>query len=311
MKRQNKNIILLGPKAVGKTLISNALKTKLSELGFDDYEILNLDEFFNFCKDSLENNLFLSSTENKNLLNKELSKIDTTRADYEEIVNFHKLDFYEWIEKKYRWNEIFSFPDFNDILLSYEQIMSIQQLSKHFDTNTIIYFNQLIYLLVLKKCLEKTDIPLIIDAGANIGCDINFTPEFRSNLENLFSSFNKDGNLDNFQNDVLSLIGTKVCLLPGQDYSITSCIDINDEINQIYLENLESYKRNSDISVIAQNLFTDNTGDEFKTRKPDDATEKFDRQKLLNKEKVNALCNAIIKSMIEQNKIKIDLPSFQ
>ena len=242
------NIILLGPKAVGKSLISEKLKSSLKKEGLGDYDVLSLDLFFKFCNQAYNEILFMDRNEAS--FHGEIAQLDPEDEFYDEYREKLIADRNKEMELLTSWIHDYNFADFSSIMDIYENIVEVQRFYRYLSNESFMIFDQTAYLMVLDKILSKAKKPLIIDAGGNIGCLHDSTkPDFK-NIEYRFPNID----VKNYQRQVLEKIPIRVFIKPCNEYDQIPCPDIHDQANQMYLSNPDSYKTFANVTI-KPNLF--------------------------------------------------------
>lgn len=243
------NIILLGPKAVGKSLISEKLQSSLKKEGLGDYDVLSLDLFFKLCNQAYNEELFTDRTQLT--LYSELAQLDPEDNFYSEYREKLVEDREKELGLIIEWTKDYYFPSFADIMEQNEDLTQVQRFYRYFSNEAFMAIDQSFYLMVLDRILKKAKKPLIIDAGGNIGCIHELSQE---DLKKIASRF---PNLDikKFQQQVLSQIPLRVYVKPCDEYERIPCPDIHDFANQMYMKNPESYKQFANITVKPNLLF--------------------------------------------------------
>ena len=243
------NIILLGPKAVGKSLISENLQEALRKNGLGNYEVLSLDLFFKFCRQAYNKELF--SDRSVYSLNSEIAQLDPNDAKFETYKQMLISDREKELQFITDWTHDYYFPDFADLMETYENVAEVQRYYKYFSNESFMVFDQTVYLLVLERILAKAKKPLIIDAGGNIGCIHDMTNDDLRNVESRFPGVN----IKKLQKQLLERIPIRVFIKPCEEYLQIPCADIHDMANQMYMRNPESYKRFANVTVQPKLLF--------------------------------------------------------
>lgn len=295
----NKNIILIGPKAVGKSSIASVLQDSLEKNGFGKYEILKLDLFFKYCNDAYNKNLFFSIHERKFMLSREIEQLkNECGGENSEDFNNLKLkliaDFENSEEEKFALNETFKFVDFNDIVKNYEEFASIQSQTHMICNDSFMTYDQTVFLKVLERCLQKYKKPLIIDAGANIGPVYDMSGQDITYVQYRFP----DIDIKTYQDKIFDNIPYKVFIEPCEEYYTLPCDSIHNVANRMYLKNPDSYKKYANITVKPNKLYNLT----FEHFDRNNTVEKIAKSLNLNQDEISKVVNEII-SQMQQIKI--------
>lgn len=283
------NIILIGPKAVGKSTIASKLQETLEKKGMGKYTILKLDLFFKYCQDSLNKCLFFTERERKAILNNEISQINQSSKNYEFLKQLLIEDFEKSEDEKFELNELFNFKDFIDIIENYQEVSNVQAMTHMFCNDTFMIFDQTIYLKILERCLKKYKKPLIIDAGANIGPVYNMDNQDLTYIQYKFP----DIDIKTYQRKIMEEIPFKVFIEPCDGYENLKCPDIRDAANRMYLKHSDSYRRFANISTKPRKLYTM----DFASFDRDNPVDRIEKSLFIDEEEILRVANDISKQI--------------
>lgn len=284
------NIILLGPKAVGKSVIAPALQAYLKKQGLGDYDVLSLDVFFKRCQDAFNETLFFPESTRRRMLNREIAQLDPNDPEFEKLKAMLTDDFEKSYDEIFEFTEKYYLPDFKDLAELFQETATTQQQTHFFSNDTFMIFDQTIYLKVLERVLKKAKKPLIIDAGGNIGPIHDYTESDLMYAQYRFP----DIDIKTFQKKVLDTIPIKVYIEPSEEYDSLSCVDIHDKANSLYRKNPESYKRFANVTLQAGRLYMEN----FENFDRSNPVEKIKASKYLSKKAVEDACEEIVKQIL-------------
>lgn len=293
------NIILLGPKAVGKSSISTKLQEELKSQGLGDYEIFPLDLFFIYCRDKLQG----KGRPTGEMLYLEKAQLSKSDPDYESQLESLEDDFYDSIDRYIELDKKYDFNSFRTIIGNYEQMFQKHSpewrrffnKSELLSKEGLLFYDQLVYLIVLKKCLEKADKPLIIDAGGNIGSIYHPTEDDLKSIDRCFYGVD----IATFAQELFDQIPFKVYIEPCDGYEELDCADIHDEANKMYMADPNSYKTYANISVKPKSLYTK----KFEKLDRTNPVTRIKNQKYLNIPELDK----ISKKIVEEIKAKLKI----
>ncbi len=298
----NKSLILIGGKAVGKTLISENLQK------FTDHKILiSLDDLFQYLMTNSRGGLDLDD-ETKILLKSMLMQKHLDPADE----NFITLK--ERFDKEFE--DYYARANFYDKLLDIDSLSEITNLfytieqadkalkrdsGKKYNPNVKRFNLQVMYLELLDRCLDKITQSAIFDVGAFIGPVINLPEERFDKINKLF--YNEDSPFHGFirsgvkvqhlQEHVLKKIGTRIYVAGGKDYYETTSADVYSEDNLEFLSNPESYKKFATDTVLAENFFKTKNEDAFRNRQTFAVKSRMRVEELKIQKNIDEVCKKI------------------
>lgn len=286
----SKSIILIGPKGVGKSLIAENLSATINS-SKESYFLLKLDLIRGLCQEYYENPGYfeMSPEELKaKILKTELKKINQ-EADFEEIKKEKEKQILKYVQEVFELNKIFDFKSFKNIISRMKQVYDFLEDSPILSNSGIVAFDNYISLQILEKCLQKINMPLIIDAGGNIGTVIDGV----NDKDKFYVYELKD--YESYQSKILSMIGSIVYLKPDEFYEKSLLSATTDEANKIYRNNPNSYKKYATATIEVNNLFTDPNDNSLSSRDIENTKLNQKRASLLNINSIQNICENIIK----------------
>ena len=283
------SIFLTGPACVGKSLVSGELSKKLNMevVSIDDlimfvqYEqygwlgpsVKKQNEFVNTCIRDIKKDKKLS----KNLLDKDLSNkvaqmLHNFVANYVRYVNlFGGLKhFYKIVD------------EYDRIKVKYEK--DIEWISCYAAVSTMI----------IEKCINLVDKPLIFDTPAMFGWKLDET-KISNKYKNYLSKSSLHIDLNKINKLQYKIFQTSktVFLEPGLDYPIRNMAR-GISGNNLLLKHLDNYFDLANISITTNGMFNHPENKYFKQRSWFDAKEYAVKEKLKNKGNIANICDEII-----------------
>ena len=291
--KQLKNIVvLLGPKAVGKTLVASKLASK-----FDGYSIFSSDKLENFAMIFTRGN-FRSLDEIKSAVEKEFSDENALKkysGDPDEIVRKNREYVKEYMDSIDYYSQRVDFRKMRQIVYETTKIMS----SHEFSVKQLLFIMQYQKFKMVKEALSNIKEPLICDFGADMGALLELS---KNECKELSIVFNKPfQELRKEQNDFFDMFETVVYLQPGIDYKEKVDPRSSDEHNKLYSENINSYLSFADIVVTMNGTFNDPGNLIFMNDNDFDSGAFAKKESLMNKSNVENICE-LIASEVEQFK---------
>ncbi len=265
------SICFMGPKAVGKTLISKAITKKLG------YTYINLDTIYahiqRMCAcDSFEDYTTILKHDRLNALSTLEYSCATRRLNY-----FKECDMLFDMEQLY-----------NYLWYDTSWIPVIEKLS----LNSQMFISQIENVQALDYIISKMRAPYVFDLGGHVGVNINVPKSDLHFIEQYFQASYKD--LKEFQFRTIKKIGVRVFLMPGQNYLQCPCEDIHDEVNDLLLHKLDSYNTLSNMAISTNGIFHNFSDPMFEKRGSNDIDGFLNRDKNKNQSEIQNICDEII-----------------
>ena len=291
MIKNNNIIALIGPKAVGKSLIAS----KLSE-NMGDISIFSSDTFDNFIMAILQGG-FRNVSEFRNLVISEYSE-EKLKRKYPGIDKETLRHNKNYLENYLKSIEIIE--KYADLLKSkqiYYQTIKLLETNKPLSLKQMLFILQYQKILILTNIIKKIDQPIILDFGADLGAIISLNDKEKDKLSQIYQKpFHE---LMSAQKQMFENCGIIAYLSPGKDYIEKSDARISDDHNKIYRESEDSYSQYANIEMTMNGMFYDPSNYIFRSDKefqPGIATKK---NKLMNKGNVDNICDILLENIEE------------
>ncbi len=301
-KDYENSVVLLGPKGVGKSLISSTLAEKLgikmvvstdflrSILIMYDFGVLRN---FNDFKNQIEQR-------------SKQERINPLALNQKELIEIQKRDIDAYFKKVYGAAQVFfAFKQnkkFDDLLNKIRLIKQIKARNTWLSNNGYNFLMQYFLLELVEMYLSSTRIsePIVLDMGADLGVNYTLTQsefmQFAPLLnENYESVINKQKNL-------IEKFKMRVMLVPGEDYFNNSNPKIYDADNKNFLNKINDYIDYCNITVSANGLSYNNAHPVYKTNGRFFVYEDMLRDQLKDKSTINNICDQIVQLINDYKK---------
>lgn len=282
----NNSILLIGPKAVGKSLIADKLSLKQDSMPifssdklenyammFTEGDFRNVDEIIEVVKSSFSNEKALKKYKgNPEQIIKQNEKYV---SDYINSLKFYAtvVDFRKLRTIIYQTMSLLR----NNGQLSLRQMLSVMQYQK---------------IQMLEYFFENLQTPVVADFGADVGAVIELLPKEKSQIERMYGI--KFSKIENAQKQFFKKFRNVVYLSPGIDYKEKIDPRSNDEHNKIYCENKDSYVAFAKLEESMNGTFFDIKNSVFKNDNDYDYEVLFKKNSLMDKSNIENICDQIL-----------------
>ena len=215
----NKSIILIGPKATGKSTVTS----KFEEQN-DDYLCFSTDLLINMM-------IYRMAGREKDLV---------TDPDYAKNLE--------------KYTSLFKFDELDDMLLELGKYANNETLSPKVKQALVQFWKAGILELALYR-LESTK-PIFVDASADFGAVFDLSPAEEDELYKQLSMYPSMVLARNQR--VLNQFGHIAYLEPGSTYHLNKQERASDPANTVFISNPESYKKYATTTLSAEGLFLKN-----------------------------------------------------
>lgn len=291
LKKLTESVVLLGPKAVGKSLIASKLASR-----FEGYDIFSSDKLENYAMLFYQGN-FRSVDEVKSVVKDEFSDkraLKKYSGDPEEIVKRNQEYLKDYLDSLDFYSKIVDFKKLRQIV---NETINILSKNTNFSLRQQLFVMQYQKIKMLEAALENIEGKLIFDFGADIGSVIDLSDRERKMISSVYNKpFNS---ISKQQEKLFGRFGMVIYLEPGIDYKEKVDPRSNDLHNKIYSENKNSYVSFSDLVVTMNGTFNDPANEVFKNDNDFDAGAFSKKQKLLNKGNIDNICDLIAAELLE------------
>ncbi len=250
-----RKIALIGPKAVGKSLIAQRLSEK-----YPNHFLFSSDELENFCMLMLRGE-FASVEHLKRCVIEEYAE---EAKDFEKEGKTHLIKYNQaHIDKYLKMVDFFEANmQIGNLLKIMNDTCEILQKNRRLTLNQQLFILQYQKIKLIEEALKDLKTPILCDFGADVGCviDLYKSEQLRVSeaLEKPFSS------LKNAQKRLFDKFGAVVYLEPGVDYKEKIDPRSGDELNKIYMKSPESYISFANFMVAMNGTFYNQKDEIFK-----------------------------------------------
>ena len=293
---ENKNVydslVLIGPKAVGKSLIAEKLSNKNNIRVFSS-DVL---EYFS---------MFFLSGEIVSLLDLKADILDefseeNFRSKHEscsdEMIERNRNFVVEYLKKIDYYDRVVDFVKMRNIVLKSMQIL---RSNPNFSLRQQLFVLQQQKILMLSEAIKRLSENVILDLGADIGSVISLTPKEQRVMTQIFGkSYHQ---LLKEQKMFFKQFDSVVYLAPGVDYKEKVDARSNDQYNKIYTENKDSFISYANLMVSMNGIFVDPSNEIFKQEKDADAEVWLKKNMLMDKSNVDNICYQIEEGLVALN----------
>lgn len=289
-----KSIVLIGPKSVGKSLITKRLAERLK-----DYVIFSSDELENLCA-----LIDMGNFKNAEEIKKEY--IDEFRRNYKK----QKYDTEELKSRSEKHLEeslqlidfFFDNFDLKKLVQMMNETRKILCARPNLTEKQMLYLLQYRKIKLLEEALSQIDKPLLCDFGADIGAVIGlYGVEQLRITEALNKPFK---NIEKTQKKFFERFASVVYLEPGIDYDQKVDPRWNDRHNKLYTANRESYVAFANFMVSMNGTFYELGNEVFKNDSMIDFRSIIEKEKLMDKANLDSICDQIEKGINDLRELK-------